>query len=155
MHASLISLVLTLQIFFVLFLSLHDWVPLGPLNDVRAAQAADTRRRLILVTVASAVPSIVGLVGSLIYFRRAFPTWLTVWLWVTYVGLLLGQIRAWWIPYLFVPEPVRAARYRSMFEHTHAFLPSRNGIRPNTLHMILGGAILSMLAVLTALAFER
>jgi hypothetical protein len=42
-----------------------------------------------------------------------------------------------------------------MFEHTHAFLPSRNGIRPNTLHMILGGAILSMLAVLTALAFER
>jgi hypothetical protein len=95
MHASLIYLVLTLQIFFVLFLSLHDWVPLGPLNDVRAAQAADTRRRLILVTVASALPSTVGLVGSLFYFRQAFPTWLTVWLWVTYVGLLLGQIRAW------------------------------------------------------------
>jgi hypothetical protein len=154
MRASLIDLALTLQIFVVLFLLLHDWVPLGSLNDVKAAQAADTRRRLIVVTVASALPSIVGLVGSL-YFRRAFPTWLTVWLWLTYVGLLLGQVRAWWIPYLFVPEPARAARYKSMFEHTHAFLPSRNGIRPNTLHMILGAAILSMLAVLSALAFER
>jgi hypothetical protein len=40
-----------------------------------------------------------------------------------------------------------------MFGATHAFLPERNGIRPNTLHVILHVAtvlLLIMLCVLTA-----
>jgi hypothetical protein len=45
----------------------------------------------------------------------------------------------------------RAARYQAMFGQTHAFLPERNGIRPNTLHVILHAATLTTLVVLGAL----
>jgi hypothetical protein len=45
------------------------------------------------------------------------------------------MLRAWWVPYLRVADPVRAARYRNRFANTHAFLPERNGIRPDTLHV--------------------
>jgi hypothetical protein len=56
---------------------------------------------------------------------------------VSYTLLFLGQIRAWWIPYLLRPEPTRAARYQIMFGNTHSFLPSRNGMVPNTAHILL------------------
>ena len=48
--------------------------------------------------------------------------------------------------------PERAARYQVMFGATRAFLPERNGIRPNTLHVILHIVTLATLAVLGALA---
>jgi hypothetical protein len=38
-----------------------------------------------------------------------------------------------------------------MFGTTHAFLPERNGIRPNTLHIILHMATLITLVLLGAL----
>jgi hypothetical protein len=34
---------------------------------------------------------------------------------ISYALLFIGQIRAWWIPYLFRPEPKRVARYQIMF----------------------------------------
>ena len=34
-------------------------------------------------------------------------------------------------------EPERAARYQIMFGKTHSFLPSRNGLVPNTAHIAL------------------
>jgi hypothetical protein len=45
-----------------------------------------------------------------LHFRRPYPDWLYDWLVISYGLLLIGQIRAWWIPYLFRPEPERAAR---------------------------------------------
>jgi hypothetical protein len=62
----------------------------------------------------------------------------------------VGQIRAWWIPYLFRADPQRAARYRIMFGNTHAFLPVRNGIVPNTAHVMLYAFTAATLAVLLA-----
>jgi hypothetical protein len=47
------------------------------------------------------------------------------------------------------PQPDRAARYRAMFGSTHAFLPERNGIVPNTLHCLLHAATVAMLLALT------
>jgi hypothetical protein len=49
----------------------------------------------------------------------------------------MGEIRAWWIPYFFGTTPERVKRYADMFGNTHSFLPERNGIIPNTLHVIL------------------
>jgi hypothetical protein len=42
-----------------------------------------------------------------------------------------------------------------MFGHTHAFLPERNDIRPNTLHVILPAATLTTLVVLGALTIAH
>ena len=145
-----------LQIFVVLFIALHDWVPLGSLNDVKAVQAADSTIRLLTVTVLSTLPFAIGLAGSIYDAHNArLHGWLFWWLWISYVAALYGLLRAWWIPYLFVPNPKRAARYQSMFGRTHAFLPAHNGIRPNTLHVILHLVIVAIVVLLATMTFSR
>ncbi len=138
---------IALQAFVVAFLLLHDWVPLPPLNDVRAVQAADTKGRLVIVTILSAAPYAYGLAAS-IDNADNFPNWLWAWLAVSYALLVLGAFRAWWLPYFFIREPKRVARYQAMFGKTHAFLAERNGIRPNTLHVVFHAAVVAILALL-------
>jgi hypothetical protein len=142
------TVLLALQAFQVAFLWIHDWIPLGRLNDVVAVRGQDTLRRLVVVTLVQSVPWTIGLYFSVWYFGRVYPEWLISWLWISYVMLLLGQIRAWWIPYLFRAEPERAARYRTMFGHTHSFLPMRNGLVPNTAHIMLHICTAATLVVL-------
>jgi hypothetical protein len=137
-----------LQACQVIFLWIHDWVPLGRLNDVRAVQSQDTRQRLVRVTLVQSVPYTIGLIFSVLSYRRPFPEWLEIWLAVSYGLLFAGQLRAWWIPYLIRPEPQRAARYRIMFGKTHSFLPVRNGLVPNTAHILLHVATLATLTLL-------
>jgi len=139
---------LALQAFQVAFLWLHDWLPMGRLNDVAAVRRADSLPRLILVTLIQSVPYTYGLYGSVRHFGHAYPMWLMLWLWISYGLLFLGELRAWWIPYLFQAEPKRAARYHAMFGNTHAFLPRHNGIVPNTLHCLLHAATAATLVVL-------
>jgi hypothetical protein len=135
-----------LQLFQVLFLWLHDWIPLGRLNDVQAVRDEDSLGKLVVVTVVQSVPWTIGFIFSAWYF--SFPRWLDVWLWITYGLLFIGEIRAWWIPYLVRPEPERAKRYRKMFGKTHAFLPQRNGMVPNTAHVLLHAATATTLVIL-------
>ncbi len=139
---------LALQGFVVLFLALHDWVPLGRLNDVRAVQSADSRARLVAVTVLSTAPFAVCFAGSVYFARAPLPGWLVWTLWLSYGGVICGAARAWWIPYLLVEEPRRAARYQMMFGRTYAFLPARNGIRPNALHVALHAALVAVVVLL-------
>jgi hypothetical protein len=148
MHPLAMNVLLVLQCFHVAFLALHDWVPLGALNDVRAARAANPGAKLFVSTLVSTSFYAIGLAASLLYFHSGFPDWLFWWLWISYALLFAGELRAWWIPYFFYAEPARAARYQIMFGATHAFLRARNGIRPNTLHIILHLATLALLITL-------
>jgi hypothetical protein len=145
---SLQVILLALQFFQVTFLWIHDWVPLGRLNDVAAVRSEDSVRRLLSVTLIQSVPWTIGLACTAWHFGSAIPSWLGYWLWITYSLLLVGQIRAWWIPYLITPDPVRAVRYQRMFGNTHAFLPTRNGLVPNTAHILLHLATAATLLVL-------
>jgi hypothetical protein len=70
---------LALQAFQVLFLWIHDWIPLGRLNDIAAVRSQDTTRRLVLVTLIQSVPFTVGLVFSPLNFARHYPHWLYNW----------------------------------------------------------------------------
>jgi len=141
-------ILLLLQGFQVLFLWIHDWIPLGKLNDIAAVRGQDTRTRLLVVTLIQSVPFSIGLFYSLLYFKKPYPHWLNNWLWISYGLLFIGQLRAWWIPYLFVVEPERAARYRIMFGNTHSFLPQRNGLVPNTAHILLHLSTAALLVLL-------
>jgi hypothetical protein len=132
----------------------HDWVPLGVLNDVKRVQAEDTRARLVRITLVQSVPFTLGLVFSITYRLTRHPTWVWIWLWASYVLLFAGELRAWWLPYLFRPERERAARYRRMFGGTHAFLPVHNGIAPNTLHCLLHAATALTLVGLTVVLMQ-
>lgn len=146
---------LALQSFIVLFLALHDWIPLGSLNDLNGVRAAYPLTKRLIGTLIGLVPFAIGLAASAIHLGRAYPGWLCWWLWISYGLLFLGELRAWWIPYLLHPDPQRAARHHVMFGATHAFLPERNGMRPNTLHVILHAATFALLIVLAVLTAQR
>jgi hypothetical protein len=49
-------LLIALQAIQVLFLWIHDWIPLGLLNDVAAVRSQGTMRRLVIVTLVQCVP---------------------------------------------------------------------------------------------------
>lgn len=139
---------LCLQIFVVAFLGLHDWIPLAPLNDVKAARRENPGAALIVSTVLGTLPFAFGLAASACFVDGPWPGWLLLWLRISYALLFAGALRAWWVPYLIKADPVRAARYRSMFGRTLTFLPQRNGISPNVLHAMLHLAIAATLALL-------
>lgn len=142
------TILIGLQAFQVLFLAIHDWVPLGQLNDTAAVRKEISTRGLVITTIIQTAFFAVGLFFSIRYFHHEYPGWLNRWLWITYVILFVGEIQAWWVPYLFKADPKRAARYQRMFGNTHTFLPVRNGIAPNTAHVLLHLATVATLLVL-------
>ena len=140
---------LALQTAQVAFLLFHDWIPLGRLNDLPAVHAVIPRRELLRTTAISSASFVLTLAFSLRYATAPrYPGWLLRWLWISYGLLFLGELTAWWIPYLLRPDPTRAARYRTLFGRTHALLPQRNGITPNTLHVALHITTLATLCLL-------
>lgn len=148
-----VTALIVLQLFVVLFIALHDWIPLGRLNDVRAVQETDSRPKLLRVTALSTLPFAIGLIASVYYARTGFPKWLLWFLWITYGTAIYGMLRTWWIPYLLVKDAARAARYQAMFGRTHTFLPTRNGIRPDTLHVSLHIVIIALVILLAVISF--
>jgi hypothetical protein len=139
---------LTLQTVVVAFLFFHDWIPLGRLNNLAAIRGEDTLLRRVFVTLLPAVPAAIGLVFSARHFGRSYPDWLEMLLWITYGVFIVGMLRAWWIPYLVVPDAERAARYQIIFASTHSFLPRRNGMAPDTLHTLFHLVTLATLVAL-------
>jgi predicted membrane channel-forming protein YqfA (hemolysin III family) len=134
---------LALQGLVTAFLLLHDWVPLGRLSNLAAIRGEDSLSRRIFVTLLPAVPTGVCLIYGARFFGARYPGWLDITLWITYGLLLAGLLKAWWIPYLLIPDPARAARYQVIFAGTHTFLPRRNGIAPDTLHTVFHLAVLA------------
>ena len=74
------------------------------------------------------------------------PSWLWNGLWASHALLFPGELRAWWLPHLVRPE--RVVRYEKMFGGAHAFLPTRDGIAPNTLHRAIHAATAGTLIAL-------
>jgi hypothetical protein len=146
---------ISLQSFVVLFAGLHNWIPLGRLNDVKGAHAAFPGGKLLITTLINVIPFSFGLGATVFYFDRRLPGWLLWWLWISYGLAVYGSLKAWWIPYLGRPDPELAARYRVMYGTTHGFLPDRNGIRPNTLHVIFDLATVALLIALGVVTAQQ
>jgi len=53
MHPIALYLLLALQAFHVLFLLLHDWIPLGSLNNIAAVRAENSLPKLLIGTAIS------------------------------------------------------------------------------------------------------
>jgi hypothetical protein len=155
MNTIIQTVLVALQCFVVLFVALHNWIPLGRLNDVKGAHAAFPGSKLLITTLINFTPVAIGLGGSVFHFGRRYPDWLLWWLWIIYVLACFGSLKAWRIPYLFRPDPELAARYKVMYGTTHAFPPERNGIRPNTLHVIFDAVTIAILIALGALTAQQ
>jgi len=141
------------QVLVVIFIALHDWLPLGQLNNLTGVCTVDTRGRLAITTVMSTLPFAAVLAASIPFASTGFPSWLLWWLWITYLVCAFGILQAWWIPYLTAPDPARAERYRVRFAGTHGFLPLRNGIRPDTLHVAFHALVIATLVLLGVRTF--
>ena len=144
----MLTLLLALQAFHVLFLLLHDWVPLGSLNNIAAVRAENSLPKLLLGTAISTSFFLYGFIVSVLHRSGPYPHWLLWYLLISYLFLFYGELQAWWIPYFGHPQPERAARYKVMFANTHAILPARNGIPLNTLHILLHAFTLATIIVL-------
>ena len=144
----MLYLLLALQAFHVLFLLLHDWIPLGSLNNIAAVRAENSTPKLLLGTAISTSFFLIGFIASAIHRNGPYPHWLLWYLLISYLFLFVGELEAWWIPYFGSPQPERAARYQVMFANTHVFLPARNGIPLNTLHILLHVFTLATIVVI-------
>jgi hypothetical protein len=60
----MLHLFLACQGFVVLFIALHDWIPLGSLNNLSRIRAADSTPKLLVVTVLSTLPFAVAFAAS-------------------------------------------------------------------------------------------
>lgn len=152
MHTTAMIVLLALQCFVVLFVSLHNWIPLGALNNVRGVRAVFPTGKLFATTLLNFAPFAVGLAATAFYLGKPHPSWVFWWLWVIYLLACYGSFKAWWFPYLVRADPALILRYKTMYAGTHSFLPEHNGIRPDTLHVLFDLvtiAILTDLAILT------
>ena len=152
MHPVARVALLALQCFTVLFVALHNWIPLGALNNVRGVRLVFPTRKLFVTTLVNLTPVAIGLAATAFYLHRPYPGWVVWWLWIIYGLACFGSLKAWWLPYLVRPDPALAARYQTMYAGTHSLLPEQNGIRPNTLHVLFDVATAAILADLAVLA---
>jgi len=146
--ATLDIVFLCLQGLVTAFLLLHDWVPLGRLSNLSAIRKEDSLARSVFVTLLPLIPAGFCLYYSVRFFGRPYPDGVSMLLWITYGFFLVGLLRAWWVPYLLIPDPERAARYQVIFAGTHTFLPKRNGMAPDTLHTIFHVGVVGTLVLL-------
>jgi hypothetical protein len=144
-----------LQVFQLAFLLLHDWIPLGRFNDLAGVRSQVSRPALAVGTLVSSLPVAFTLVLSIWYLGQPYPTWVKWWLVATFGLLFLGELQAWWVPYLFGARPKLVARYQAMFGRTHSFLPTRHGIMVNTAHFALHVGMLLTLALAIYFACVR
>jgi hypothetical protein len=148
MRTEMLTLLLALQAFHVLFLLFHDWIPLGSLNNIAAVRAENSGSKLVIATAISTSFFLFGFIVSAIHYNGPYPNWLLWYLLISYLFLFYGELTAWWIPYFGASQPERAARYQTMFANTHSFLPARNGIPLNTLHILLHAFTLATIIVI-------
>lgn len=141
------ALLIATQAIQVLFLLLHDWLPLGRLTNLAAVRAVDSTAKLLCTTLLSAAPYAFGLGESLAAFPH-WPPWLRLYLQWLYGISILAVLWAWWIPYLSPSDSARAERYRTRFAGTFAFLPKRHGFAPDTLHTLYHALVLTTLVLL-------
>jgi hypothetical protein len=142
---------IALQTFQLAILLFHDWIPLGSLTDAKAVRQENTLAAMLVGTAITSVPVAFFLWRSIVNFGHTYPHGLKIALWLIYGFLFIGELQAWWIPYFFGASATKVERYQKMFGRTHAFLPVRNGIVPNTLHVTLHLATFATLLVLTQL----
>lgn len=120
-----------------LFMLLHDWIPLGPFNDVYAVTAETSISGLVITTLINTGQILVISIILLFYMGKKYPMWAQLWLIIHQSCIFIGAMLSWWVPYFFgIGAADKVGRYSKMFGNTHSFLPVRNGIVPNTIHTV-------------------
>ncbi|MBA4536703.1 hypothetical protein H1Z61_05975 [Bacillus aquiflavi] len=84
---------LFLQAFIFIFLILHDWVPLGDLNDVQAVQSVNTTSELLFLTALNSVPFAIAFFLCCYYAGKVYPFLMKLFLIIYFPALLSVSCR--------------------------------------------------------------
>ncbi len=124
------------QISLLMFMLLHDFISIPPLNDIKALEKEHSLTHRALNAFFCSIPVAVPLILTL-YYMPDIPFWPAVNMVLPYGILTIGTICSWWIPYMFGSSDKHKAAF-SMFKNTHHFLPVHgDNVIPNTLHVLL------------------
>lgn len=129
-------LFILLQIILLFFMTLHDWIHIPPLTNIRELEKYSTKKgRIANSTVFFFLIFIPLLLTSL--YQPNFPLWVLITIVNFYWFLTSGTIFSWWVPYFFGSSAAHKAAFAE-YKNTHHFLPARgDNIVPNTFHVIL------------------
>lgn len=133
---------LTFMWLILLIMLFHDWIDLGPFNDLEGIRARNTTEELILITGINVASIGIILLLAHLFAGKTYPLWVKLWLVIHPSCVFAGALSAWWIPYFFGTDADMVERYEIMFGDTHSFLPERNGITVNTIHVLFHSMLL-------------
>ena len=121
----------------ILFLALHDWIDIYPLNDLETFNKYCSLRNKILMTIIN-TPFFIIYTGILLYYWiTPFPCWAITYLIICNLLFLGGIIFSWWLPYFFGWPISQVKELHESHGSTHTFLPAIGDHPiPNTLHVI-------------------
>ena len=133
---ALLIIFITVQITLLLFMALHDIIPVPPLNDIDTLARDHSLLSRCLNGLINSIFVIIPLALT-IYYMPNLPFWAVCTCVVFYGILTVGTVFAWWVPYLFGSSATHKQEFM-MFKNTHHFLPARgDNVIPNTLHVLL------------------
>jgi hypothetical protein len=138
------GLEIAVSVQFVTF-ALHDTIPLGRWNNLGHFKQDIPLARRVKGSIANSVTA--GAVLLLFWLGwmhggSMAGDWRMTLL-ITMGVLVYMEFVSWWRPYLFGATPAIVEKLRPNWEGTYAFLPKRNGIRPNAMHLIMHAATLA------------
>jgi hypothetical protein len=133
----MISFFIVLQFVLLIFMLFHDWISFPPLNDVLALKKVDGNKGRLIASVINGGFVLIPLLLTVIYACTKIPLWASLIIFLFYLGLTVGTILSWWVPYFFGSSQKHKEQF-AKFNNTHHFLPARgNNVVPNTLHVLL------------------
>jgi hypothetical protein len=122
---------------YLIVMLVHDWVPLGPLNDLPRQREQPLRMRL-LVEAGNVLPVAAILVLAAVFPTGRLPLGASIYLAAYIVIFAVLAWLSWYRPYLFGSTPEREQAAAHEFGRTTQVLPRRGTrIRPNLMHVIL------------------
>jgi CDP-diglyceride synthetase len=86
------------MMFFMLF---HDWISVPPFNNIAALKKADDNWSRLKGSAINGISVIIPLWLTLEYFDSIPPIATLITIIYFYLGLTIGTIYSWWIPYFF------------------------------------------------------
>jgi hypothetical protein len=126
--------------------ALHDTVPLGRWNNLGRFKREIPLGRRVRGSLQNSVTALAVVGVFYMGWMRGGESagdWRMALL-ITAGVLLYMEFRAWWRPYLFGSTPEEVAKLLPNWEGTYAFLPVRNGVRPNAMHVLMHASTLAM-----------
>lgn len=145
---------LVCSVLITLFLLLHDWINIYPLNDLETFNKYCSFRNKVWMTIVNTPFFIVYTLILLYYWSTPFPLYAKIYLILCNMLFGAGILFSWWVPYFFGWPISQVQELQEMYGKTHAFLPRIDDHPvPNTLHVMFHAIFIVNMIVTFVLIF--